>query len=198
MAAETSGVDLLPAIALLGAGVVAVPLFKRAGLGAVVGYLAAGIAIGPFGLRLFTEPASILSVAQLGVVMLLFVIGLELKPSRLWALRRDIFGLGVAQVVVSGIVLAAAGLAVGARFRRRADRGDGPGALLDRHRHADPRGTRRNDRAARPQDLRGPAPPGSRDRPVPRHRRASLAGPRGGDGFAGDQDRPRRLAPSPA
>jgi glutathione-regulated potassium-efflux system protein KefB len=116
MAGETSGIDLVPAIALLGAGVVAVPLFKRIGLGAVVGYLAAGIAIGPFGLRLFTEPASILSVAQLGVVMLLFVIGLELKPSRLWALRRDIFGLGVAQVVFSVIVLAAAGMAVGGTF----------------------------------------------------------------------------------
>jgi glutathione-regulated potassium-efflux system protein KefB len=116
MAAETGGIDLVPAIALLGAGVVAVPLFKRIGLGAVVGYLAAGIAIGPFGLRLFTEPASILSVAQLGVVMLLFVIGLELKPSRLWALRRDIFGLGIAQVVFSVILLAAAGMAVGGTF----------------------------------------------------------------------------------
>jgi glutathione-regulated potassium-efflux system protein KefB len=116
MAAETSGVDLLPAIALLGAGVVSVPLFKRIGLGSVVGYLVAGIAIGPFGLGLFTDPASILSVAQLGVVMLLFVIGLELKPSRLWALRRDIFGLGIAQVVFSCIVLAAAGMAVGGTF----------------------------------------------------------------------------------
>src|SRR5258708_14613423 len=116
MAAETGGVDLIPAIALLGDGVVAVPLFKRIGLGAVVGYLAAGIAIGPFGIGLFTEPQSILSVAQLGVVMLLFVIGLELKPSRLWALRRDIFGLGVAQVVFSGIVLATAGIAFGGTF----------------------------------------------------------------------------------
>jgi glutathione-regulated potassium-efflux system protein KefB len=116
MAAETSGIDLVPAIALLGAGVVAVPLFKRIGLGAVVGYLAAGIAIGPFGLRLFIDPGSILGVAQLGVVMLLFVIGLELKPSRLWALRRDIFGLGVAQVVFSVIVLAAAGMAIGGGF----------------------------------------------------------------------------------
>src|SRR5450631_3237330 len=111
--AETGGIDLVPAIALLGAGVVAVPLFKRIGLGAVVGYLAAGIAIGPFGLRLFTEPASILSVAQLGVVMLLFVIGLELKPSRLWALRRDIFGLGLAQVIVCGALIFAGGVLVG-------------------------------------------------------------------------------------
>jgi glutathione-regulated potassium-efflux system protein KefB len=111
--ATEGGADLIHAVALLGAGVVAVPVFKRIGLGAVVGYLAAGIAIGPFGLRLFTDPDSILGVAQLGVVMLLFVIGLELKPSRLWALRRDIFGLGIAQVVFSGALLTAAGLAVG-------------------------------------------------------------------------------------
>ena len=116
MAAESAGIDLVPAIALLGAGVVSVPLFRRLGLGSVVGYLAAGIAIGPFGIGLFTDPASILSIAQLGVVMLLFVIGLELKPSRLWALRRDIFGLGIAQVVFSGTVLAAAGMAVGGTF----------------------------------------------------------------------------------
>ena len=116
MAAESAGIDLVPAIALLGAGVVSVPLFRRLGLGSVVGYLAAGIAIGPFGIGLFTDPASILSIAQLGVVMLLFVIGLELKPLRLWALRRDIFGLGIAQVVFSGTVLAAAGMAVGGTF----------------------------------------------------------------------------------
>ena len=115
MAAEAAagGADLIHVVALLGAGVVAVPLFKRLGLGAVIGYLVAGIAIGPFGLRLFTEPASILSVAQLGVVMLLFVIGLELKPSRLWSLRQDIFGLGIAQVVTCGALLTVAGIILG-------------------------------------------------------------------------------------
>ena len=113
MAAETHGVDLLPAVALLAAGVVAVPIFKRIGLGSVIGYLVAGIAIGPFGLALFTDPASILSVAELGVVMLLFIIGLELKPSRLWALKQDIFGLGLAQVLACGALLAGAGVAAG-------------------------------------------------------------------------------------
>ncbi|WP_421724595.1 monovalent cation:proton antiporter-2 (CPA2) family protein [Bauldia sp.] len=113
MAAEAHGVDLLPAVALLGAGVVAVPIFKRLGLGSVVGYLVAGIAIGPFGLALFTDPVSILNVAELGVVMLLFIIGLELKPSRLWALRQDIFGLGIAQVLLCGALLAGAAMAFG-------------------------------------------------------------------------------------
>jgi glutathione-regulated potassium-efflux system protein KefB len=105
MALESHTTDLIPAVALLGAGVVAVPIFKRIGLGAVIGYLAAGIAIGPFGLGLFRDPAAILSVAEIGVVMLLFVIGLEMKPSRLWALRREIFGLGVVQVAVCGALL---------------------------------------------------------------------------------------------
>lgn len=113
MAVESHGFDLLPAVALLGAGVVAVPIFRRLGLGSVLGYLVAGIAIGPFGIALFQDPESILSIAELGVVMLLFIIGLELKPSRLWGLRHEIFGLGLAQVVVCGGLLAGAGIALG-------------------------------------------------------------------------------------
>lgn len=113
MAAESHGFDLLPAVALLGAGVVAVPLFKRLGLGSVIGYLAAGIVIGPFGLGLFTDPGAILHVAELGVVMLLFIIGLELKPSRLWLLRHDIFGLGLAQVVLCTVLLGAVAMLAG-------------------------------------------------------------------------------------
>src|SRR3954471_21082335 len=113
MAIEGPGAELAAAVALLGAAVVAVPLFKRIGLGSVVGYLAAGIAIGPFGLQLFHDPQAILSVAEFGVVLLLFVIGLELKPSRLWSLRRDIFGLGVLQVLFSGGALMAAAVFVG-------------------------------------------------------------------------------------
>lgn len=113
MSVESHGFDLLPAVALLGAGVIAVPIFKRIGLGSVVGYLVAGIAIGPFGLRVFTDPQSILNVAELGVVMLLFIIGLELKPSRLWALKHEIFGLGLAQVLLCGAVLAGAAILVG-------------------------------------------------------------------------------------
>ena len=105
MEVESHTSDLVNVLALLGATVVAVPIFRRLGLGSVLGYLVAGIAIGPFGLRLFTEPESILSVAEIGVVLLLFVIGLEMKPSRLWSLRREIFGLGLAQIGFCGIVL---------------------------------------------------------------------------------------------
>jgi glutathione-regulated potassium-efflux system protein KefB len=110
VAAAEQGTDLMHVVALLGAAVVAVPLFKRAGLGSVLGYLAAGLVIGPFGLKLFTSPQAILHVAELGVVMFLFVIGLEMQPSRLWSLRREIFGLGVAQVVVCGALLTGVGM----------------------------------------------------------------------------------------
>lgn len=113
MAAEHHGVDLLPIVALLGAAVVAAPLFKRLGLGSVLGYLAAGIAVGPFGLRVFTDPASILPIAELGVVMFLFIIGLEMRPSRLWALRRQIFGLGVMQLILCAGSLMLVGVATG-------------------------------------------------------------------------------------
>lgn len=94
------------AVVLLGAAVVAAPLFKRIGLGTVLGYLAAGIVIGPL-LGIITGAEEILTVSELGVVFLLFVIGLELKPQKLWALRRDIFGLGFLQVLISGFVLMA-------------------------------------------------------------------------------------------
>jgi glutathione-regulated potassium-efflux system protein KefB len=113
MAAEQHGIELLPVITLLAAAVISAPLFKRLGLGSVLGYLAGGIVIGPFGLRVFTHPESILRVAELGVVMFLFVIGLEMRPSRLWGLRRQIFGLGLAQVVVCALLLTAVGVATG-------------------------------------------------------------------------------------
>ncbi len=109
MASDT-GSDLIQVVALLGAGVVAVPLFKRLGLGSVLGYLTAGVVIGPFGIGLFHEPEAILHVAELGVVMFLFIIGLEMQPSRLWGLRRDIFGLGVAQVFGCGALLTGVGV----------------------------------------------------------------------------------------
>lgn len=113
MATETAGVDLVSVVTLLGAAVVAVPLFKRIGLGSVLGYLAAGLAIGPFGLALFADPMAILHVAELGVVMFLFIIGLEMEPSRLWAMRRDIFGLGLLQVALCIAILGLVGLALG-------------------------------------------------------------------------------------
>ena len=112
MAAE-QGSDLVQAVVVLAAGVVAVPLFRRLGLGSVLGYLAAGLAIGPFGLRFFQDPQAVLHVAELGVVMFLFVIGLEMQPSRLWGMRRDIFGSGLTQVAVCGALLTALGWLVG-------------------------------------------------------------------------------------
>ncbi|GLF13005.1 monovalent cation:proton antiporter-2 (CPA2) family protein [Pseudomonas aeruginosa] len=114
--AETAvhqGFDLLPVVVLLGAAVIAVPLFKRLGLGSVLGYLAAGVVIGPFGLGFFDDTHSILQVAELGVVMFLFIIGLEMQPSRLLSIRGDIFGLGFAQVLVCIGLLTCVGLLLG-------------------------------------------------------------------------------------
>jgi glutathione-regulated potassium-efflux system protein KefB len=113
MAVEHSAGDLARVVALLGAAVVAVPLFRRLGLGSVLGYLAAGLAIGPFGFALFADPAAILHVAELGVVMFLFVIGLEMRPSHLWHLRHQIFGLGALQVALATAVMTGLGLAAG-------------------------------------------------------------------------------------
>ncbi len=113
MALEAHGSDLVQVVAVLAAGVIAVPIFKRLGLGSVLGYLAAGLAIGPFGLGLFADSEAILHVAELGVVMFLFIIGLEMQPSRLWNLRREIFGLGAAQVFVCGTLLFGIGLTFG-------------------------------------------------------------------------------------
>ena len=113
MAGDASGLDLGHAVALLAAGVVAVPVFRKLRLGSVLGYLAAGLVIGPFGLGLFSDPQSVLHIAELGVVMFLFVIGLEMRPAKLWALRRDIFGLGAAQVVVCGALLSCVGMLAG-------------------------------------------------------------------------------------
>ena len=91
---------LAEAAIFLSAAVVTVPIFRRLRLGAVLGYLAAGVIIGPWALRLVTDVDNILHFAELGVVLLLFVIGLELQPSRLWVLRKAVFGLGGAQVAV--------------------------------------------------------------------------------------------------
>jgi monovalent cation:proton antiporter-2 (CPA2) family protein len=97
---------LLDAIVYLLAAIVAVPVARRLGFGSVLGYLAAGIAIGPFGLGLVGDAEHILHFAELGVVFLLFVIGLELQPSRLWVLRRMMFGLGGSQVLLTAALLA--------------------------------------------------------------------------------------------
>jgi monovalent cation:proton antiporter-2 (CPA2) family protein len=108
---------LAEAAALLLAAVVLVPLFRLAGLGAVLGYLAAGMLIGPWGFGLVADIEATMEVAEFGVVLLLFLIGLELEPRRLWVLRRTVFGLGGAQVVVTGAVLATAAMVFGMDWR---------------------------------------------------------------------------------
>lgn len=113
MTTEVHGPDIASAVALLAAAVVVVPVFKRAGLGPVLGYLAAGFAVGPFGLAIFNDPQTILHVAELGVVLFLFIIGLEMQPTRLWSMRREIVGLGMAQVGVCMLLLWSVGLALG-------------------------------------------------------------------------------------
>ncbi|WP_159998616.1 monovalent cation:proton antiporter-2 (CPA2) family protein [Roseomonas sp. 18066] len=106
MAEASHLAPILTPMVFLAAAVVAVPLAKRIGLGSVLGYIAAGIVIGPFGLRLIDTPERIAGIAELGIVLLLFIIGLELNLGRLWALRKDILGLGTAQVLVCGALLA--------------------------------------------------------------------------------------------
>ena len=113
MAAAHDSSFLINTVALLGAAIVAVPLFRRLGLGSVLGYLAAGLAIGPFGFGLFSDPQAILQFAELGVVMFLFIIGLEMQPSHLWHLRQQIFGLGTLQVATCTLGLTGVGLAFG-------------------------------------------------------------------------------------
>ncbi len=113
MAEAATGLELGHVAALLAAGVVAVPIFRKLGLGSVLGYLAAGVAIGPFGLALFREPQTILHVAEFGVVIFLFIIGLEMRPKRLWGMRKEIFGLGSAQVGLAGLALTLAAMAAG-------------------------------------------------------------------------------------
>lgn len=103
---------LREAVIYLGAAAVVVPLFARAKLGSVLGYLAAGALIGPSALGLIRTIDEVSALAEFGIVLLLFVIGLELKPGRLWEMKRDIFGLGTAQVVLCGLALTAAFLVV--------------------------------------------------------------------------------------
>lgn len=111
--AEASGTELTQAVALLATAVVAVPIFRKLGLGSVLGYLAAGLLIGPFGLRFITDPDAILHTAELGVVMLLFIIGLEMRPRKLWSLRKEIFGLGLVQVLAAAGALTGLGVLFG-------------------------------------------------------------------------------------
>jgi len=99
------------ALTYLAAAVIVVPLARRLGLGAIIGYLGAGFAIGPWGLRLVTDPSQIVDLAEFGVVLMLFLIGLELEPKRLWSMRRPIFGWGSVQLLGSLALIAAIGWA---------------------------------------------------------------------------------------
>ena len=110
--ASQHGGYLVSVLIFLGAAVAAVPLFRFLGLGAVIGYLFAGIAIGPSGFRFIADPATTLDIAELGVVLLLFIVGLELKPSRLMAMRADILLLGSAQMAVSTLVIGGLALTI--------------------------------------------------------------------------------------
>lgn len=108
---------LLNSLIYLGAAVIAVPLSKALGLGSIIGYLAAGIAIGPWGLGLVTNVEDILHFSEFGVVLMLFLVGLELEPKRLWSMRRPIFGAGSAQVLGCTVALTAVALACGIEWR---------------------------------------------------------------------------------
>ena len=103
----TTALVLRDGVIILGAAMAFVMLFRRFGLGAVLGYLVAGALIGPDGLGLISGGEQILHVADFGIVLLLFLVGLELHPSRLWRLKRDIFGLGLLQVAVAGVAISA-------------------------------------------------------------------------------------------
>src|ERR1700712_3064034 len=104
---------LPPVLTFLSAAVIGVPIFRLIGQSAVLGYLVAGVLIGPFGFSLIAEPETAASVAEIGVVLLLFIVGLELHLSQLVSMRRDIFGLGTAQLLICALVLGGAGVLFG-------------------------------------------------------------------------------------
>jgi len=111
------GAWLTASLVYLAAAVLAVPLARFLGLGSIIGYLVAGILIGPWGLKLVTRPEEMLQFAEFGVVLMLFLVGLELEPQRLWALRKPIFGWGSVQLFGSALLLALAALAFGIDWR---------------------------------------------------------------------------------
>ncbi|KKC45126.1 monovalent cation:proton antiporter-2 (CPA2) family protein [Acinetobacter sp. V2] len=113
MSSEAHSISLVAPVVLLAAAVIAVPIFKRIGLGSVLGYLIAGLIIGPFGFAFFQDSTAILHIAELGIVMYLFLIGLEMQPSHLWSLRREIFGLGTLQIIICALALTGVGLLFG-------------------------------------------------------------------------------------
>ena len=151
---------------MLGAALVFVTLFRRLELGATLGYIVAGALIGPNVLGLIRDPEQLTSVTEIGIALLLFIVGLELKPSRLWRLRKDIFGLGLLQVVLCGLAISAAGLA---RARLQPGRGAGASAcrwpVVDRAGAADAAIGQELNTPQRRAGLLDPAVPGPVDRP---------------------------------
>ena len=148
---ETTSMGLGHAVALLAAMVVAATLFRRFGLGAVLGYLAAGLLIGPSALGVVRDPQSVLHVAEFGVVMFLFIIGLEMRPARLWSLRKEIFGLGAVQVLACALLLTGLALLAGLTWYAALIAGFGFALsstaivmqlLQERNENAEPRGQR--------------------------------------------------------
>ncbi len=103
--AESASYLLETSAVMLGAAIIFVMLFRKLKLGATLGYIVGGVVIGPYALGLFNNPDSLSTITELGIALLLFIVGLELHPSRLWRLRKDIFGLGLAQVVICGLLL---------------------------------------------------------------------------------------------
>src|SRR5690349_18142941 len=108
---------LSSSLVYLAAAVLAVPIARLLGLGSIIGYLAAGIVIGPWGLKLVTDAQSMLHIAEFGVVLMLFLVGLELEPRRLWAMRRPIFGWGSVQLFGSALLMTAAAVLAGVDWR---------------------------------------------------------------------------------
>ena len=108
---------LIQALIYLGAAALIVPIAVRLGLGSVLGYLIAGCIIGPWGLRLVTDAEAILHFAEIGVVLMLFVIGLELDPQRLWKLRASVFGGGALQMVACGVLIGLFCMLLGLRWQ---------------------------------------------------------------------------------
>src|SRR5438045_7557297 len=105
--AQASTAILESGAIMLGAALVFVTLFRRLKLGATLGYIVAGVLIGPQLLALIKDPQQLTGVTDIGIALLLFIVGLELQPSRLWRLRKDIFGLGLLQVTLCGLAIAA-------------------------------------------------------------------------------------------
>ena len=184
--ADASHTSFLPPILTFCAGaVLAVPLFRRLGQSAVLGYLAAGIVIGPSVLAVIKDPDTIRGTAEIGVVLLLFLVGLELQPERLYSMRKDILGAGLAQMTLSAGLIGAVAWGFGLSRRRCGRDRAGAGAVGDLDRAAIAGGARRRQRGLWPAHLLDPAVPGHLDRA-----RAGAAA------AAGDDRRRRAAAPS--